>query len=68
MSDLELMKPADVAALLKVSRTWVYDAAADGRIPSVRLGCQDGPLRFVRQDVETWLEQARQAWTPGRYR
>ena len=61
-----LLKPAEVAALLQVSRTWVYDAAADGRLPSVRLGQHDGPLRFVREDVEAWLEQARSAWTPGR--
>ena len=60
------MKPAEVAALLQVSRTWVYDAAADGRLPSVRLGQPDGPLRFVRADVEAWLNEARSAWTPGR--
>lgn len=66
MTALELMKPAEVAALLKVSRTWVYAAATDGRLPAVRLGGPDGPLRFVRADVEDWLEDARQAWTPGR--
>lgn len=66
MTGLELMKPAEVAALLKVSRTWVYAAATDGRLPAVRLGGPDGPLRFVRADVEGWLEDARQAWTPGR--
>jgi len=63
-----LMKPAEVAALLRVSRSWVYDAAADGRVPSIRLGHAEGPLRFVRGDVETWLEEARSSWTPGRSR
>ena len=62
------MKPAEVAALLQVSRTWVYDAAGDGRLPSVRLGGPDGPLRFVREDVEVWLQEARSVWTPGRSR
>jgi excisionase family DNA binding protein len=55
----DLLKPADVARRLKVSRSWVYDAAADGRLPSIRLGTQDGPLRFVRADLEQWIEDAR---------
>jgi len=61
-----LMKPGEVRDLLGVSRTWVYAAAADGRIPSIRLGGQAGPLRFVRADVEAWLEEQRAAWLPGR--
>ena len=64
--DLGLMKPAEVCRLLAVSRTWVYAAAAEGRIPSVRLGGPEGPLRFIRGDVEAWLEEQRAAWTPGR--
>jgi excisionase family DNA binding protein len=64
--EVGLMKPAEVCKLLAVSRTWVYAAAAEGRIPSVRLGGPDGPLRFVRADVEAWLEVQRAAWTPGR--
>ena len=55
----DLLKPADVARRLKVSRSWVYDAAADGRLPSIRLGAPDGPLRFVRTDLEQWIEDAR---------
>ena len=62
----ELMKPSEVALMLRVSRSWVYDAAADGRLPAVRLGGPDGPLRFIREDVEQWLESSRAAWTPGR--
>ncbi len=64
--DIGLMKPTEVCRLLAVSRTWVYAAAADGRIPSVRLGGPDGPLRFIRADVEAWLQEQRAAWTPGR--
>jgi excisionase family DNA binding protein len=55
----DLLKPADVARRLKVSRSWVYDAAADGRLPSIRLGAPDGPLRFVPADLERWIEDAR---------
>lgn len=62
----ELLKPVDVCRLLAVSRTWVYAAAAEGRIPAIRLGGPEGPLRFVRADVERWLQEARAEWTPGR--
>jgi excisionase family DNA binding protein len=61
----ELLKPSDVARRLGVSRTWLYDAARDGRIPSVRIGGPDGPLRFVPQDLDEWIDAARAAWNPG---
>lgn len=61
-----LLKPADVAMRLQVSRSWVYAAAAAGRIPSIRLGGESGPLRFVDDDVERWLQAAREAGEPGR--
>lgn len=63
--DTDLLKPTDVARRLGVSRSWVYDAAANGRIPCVRLGGPDGPLRFLPCDVEDWLELARRSWLPG---
>jgi excisionase family DNA binding protein len=61
-----LLKPAEVCRLLAVSRTWVYAAASEGRIPAIRIGGPEGPLRFVRADVERWLQEARAEWTPGR--
>jgi excisionase family DNA binding protein len=63
--DADLLKPTDVARRLGVSRSWVYEAAKAGRIPCVRLGTPDGPLRFLPDDVERWLEEARRAWLPG---
>lgn len=60
-----LIKPTAMAAQLGVSRTWLYDAAKDGRIPSVRIGGPAGPLRFVPQDIEAWIDAARVAWRPG---
>jgi excisionase family DNA binding protein len=51
----DLLKPTEVAKLLAVSRSWLYAAAADGRIPSVRLGGPEGPLRFVQSDLTEWL-------------
>jgi excisionase family DNA binding protein len=64
----ELMRPTEVARMLGVSRTWLYDAAKEGRIPSVRIGGPAGPVRFVRADLERWLDEARAAWRPGRSR
>jgi excisionase family DNA binding protein len=63
---VDLLKPAEVAARLGVSRTWLYDAARDGRIPPIRIGGREGPLRFVPQDLQRWLDDARARWTPGR--
>ncbi len=60
-----LLKPGEVAARLGVSRSWLYEAAKASRIPSVRLGGPDGPLRFVEADLADGLEQARASWRPG---
>jgi excisionase family DNA binding protein len=64
-SQIDLLKPAEVAARLGVSRTWLYAAAKAGRIPSIRIGGSDGPLRFVRDDLQRWIEAARAEWTPA---
>jgi excisionase family DNA binding protein len=61
-----LLKPTDLARRLGVSRSWLYDAAKAGRIPSVRIGGEEGPLRFVPEDIDRWLDDARAAWSPGR--
>lgn len=60
-----LLKPSEVAAQLGVSRSWLYDAAKTGRIPSIRIGGEGGPLRFVPSDLQRWIDEARAAWTPG---
>src|SRR5438270_8546196 len=63
---VDLLKPNDLARQLAVSRAWVYEAARTGRIPSVRIGGEDGPLRFIPEDIDRWLADARTAWSPGR--
>jgi excisionase family DNA binding protein len=65
MPTLGLLRPTDLAAQLGVSRSWLYDAAKSGRIPSIRIGGEDGPLRFVPEDIQRWLDAARANWTPG---
>ncbi len=42
----ELLKPMQIAERWGVSRSWVYGAAEEGRIPHLRLGGARGPLRF----------------------
>jgi excisionase family DNA binding protein len=61
----DLIRPGEVAKELAVSRTWVYDAANAGRIPSIRIGGEEGPLRFVPEDIDRWVDEARKAWKPG---
>ena len=61
----DLLKPVDVCKQLNVSRAWVYRAAADGRIPSLRLGGPDGPLRFEPGEIEARIARARAAWRPA---
>lgn len=62
----ELLTPSEVAARLRVSRTWLYEAARTGRIPSIRLCGGEGPLRFVPEDIDDWIADARARWSPGR--
>lgn len=58
-TDVTLLRPCDVVKMLGVSRSWLYDAARSGRIPCVRLGGDDGPVRFRPDEVEAWLEASR---------
>lgn len=51
--------------MLGVSRSWLYEAAKDGRVPCVRLGGPDGPVRFIEAELADWLERARAGWLPG---
>ena len=51
--------------MLGVSRSWLYEAAKCGRIPCIRLGGPDGPLRFIECDLLEWLDRARAGWRPG---
>ena len=55
----QLLRPAEVIDLLGVSRSWLYDAAKAGRIPCVRLGGPDGPVRFRARELEAWIEGSR---------
>lgn len=61
-----LLRLAFVCEQLQVWRSWLYAAAEDGRIPAIRLGSPDGPLRFVAEDLTAWLDEARSCLRPRR--
>ena len=57
----ELLTPREVAKLLKVPVSWVYDHSrrrGRQRIPCVKLGKY---LRFFWPEVEIWLRSLREA-------
>lgn len=57
--EAQLLRPAEVQRILSVSKTWLYDAAKQRRIPSLRLGGPDGPLRFERTAIEALIRESR---------
>jgi excisionase family DNA binding protein len=62
---LQLLTVTEARALLNVSSSWLYAAAKDRRIPAVRLGGEDGPIRFIAADLIAHVEEARARWRPG---
>ena len=52
--DLDLLTPDDVCALLKVKKSWLYDAVEDGTLEAIRRGKQ---LRFRPSALIRYLEE-----------
>jgi len=52
--DSPLLRPDQVAVLLSVRRSWVYDAVKNGKLPCLRVGRH---IRFTRPMIEAWLAQ-----------
>jgi excisionase family DNA binding protein len=52
--DLDLLTPDDVCALLKVKKSWLYDAVENGALEAIRLGKQ---LRFRPSALMRYLEE-----------
>ena len=52
--DLDLLTPDDVCALLKVKKSWLYDAVENGAVEAIRLGKQ---LRFRPSALIRYLDE-----------
>ncbi len=59
----ELLTVEELAAYLKVPKSWVYIASADGKLPTIRVGRH---LRFVASDVVRALREAPDSVTEQR--
>ena len=57
MSNETLLTAADVAQLLNIKRSTLYEAVARKQIPAIRLwsGRRKPLIRFRRADIERWL-------------
>jgi excisionase family DNA binding protein len=56
--DDEILTLKEVASYLKVAEKTAYRLAAEGRLPGFKVG---GSWRFKRTDIESWIEEQRQA-------
>ncbi|HFF1979665.1 TPA: helix-turn-helix domain-containing protein [Pseudomonas aeruginosa] len=54
MSNEEVLKIRDVAALFKVGEKTVYSMAQAGELPAFKVR---GQWRFARKDIDAWIEQ-----------
>lgn len=63
--DKKLIGVSECARRLSVSRTWLYEACKEGKVPHVRLGGEDGPLRFDPDELDAWIEAQRAGWKPS---
>lgn len=52
-----LVTAGEIAVRLRVPRSWVYRAAREGGLPSVRCGRY---RRFDVEDVDRWIEDQKQ--------
>jgi len=51
-----LLRPDEVARMLGVRRSSVYEYVRTGRLPHVRVGRH---VRFLREDLEDWIRRQR---------
>ena len=61
--DHEMLRVDEVAALLKLGRTKVYQLVADGELPAVRIG---KVLRISAEALQQWLSRQAVANPGGR--
>jgi len=58
MTNEEVLKLKDVAALLKVGEKTIYSMAQSGELPAFKVR---GQWRFSRKDMDEWIEKQKEA-------
>ena len=56
MEDFQLLKPEDVAKMLKIAKVTPYQWARRGVLPHYRL---EGTIRFKLEDIKAFVETRR---------
>jgi excisionase family DNA binding protein len=56
---VRLLRPSEAMELLNCSKSWLYRAVAEERIPCVRLGGDDGPVRFDEDELIAYIDRSR---------
>lgn len=59
---ISLLKPAEVAEILNISKQQVYKLVQERKIPSVRIGKS---VRVKRQDLDTYIKNSWTGWEYG---
>jgi len=55
--DRLMLRPAEAAELIGMSRAKVYELIARGAIPSIRVGGPNGPTRVPVGALKTWIDR-----------
>lgn len=58
MTNEEVLKIKDVAALLKVGEKTIYSMAQSGELPAFKVR---GQWRFSKKDMDEWIEKQKEA-------
>jgi excisionase family DNA binding protein len=56
---MKILTVKEVAEFLRVSEGCVYSLAAQGVLPSVRIGVGRGVIRFQEEDVSAFIQNCR---------
>lgn len=56
-SNIRLLRPAEVAVMLGISRSLAYELIRSGQIPAIRVGSR---LRVTQDDLAKFIEKCRE--------
>ncbi len=56
----KLLRPKEAATLIGLTTNTIRAYVRQGKIPCVRLGGPNGPIRFDLRELHAWINQNRQ--------